>query len=163
MRCRRGVSTIIGVMLMIVVTVLLAAAVNMYASSVSMKNRPQSAEFKAYASWSSGNITLDMLSGSPIYLDYVRIKITTDHPETSGYVNMSNVTVLGESSKTIVPGDVLKIHFIKGYDLWSKRYYASFTGPDISLWVYVGDKFRITIIDKDTGQPIWSSVLVMNP
>ncbi len=156
MRGRRGVSTVVGVMLMIVVTVLLAAAVNMYASSVSMKNKAPSAEFKAYASLSSGNITLDMLSGDVINKNDIRIRISTDYPKTSGYVNMSNVTFI-PNPEILAPGDVMKIHFVKG------PYGAEFTGPDIRLSIPVGYKFRITIIDKDTGQPIWSSVLVMNP
>jgi len=156
MRGRRGVSTVVGVMLMIVVTVLLAAAVNMYASSVSMKNKAPSAEFRAYASLSSKNITLEMLSGDTIYKNDIKIRISTDHPATSGYVNMSNVTII-PNPNILTPGSVMKIKF------WTSGDWAEFTGPDIHLGIQVGYKFRITIIDKDTGQPIWSSVLVMNP
>ncbi len=157
---KKGVSTIVGVMLMIVVTVLLAAAVSMYANSVSVKDRTPSAEFSAYASYSSGNIKLDMLSGDTIYKSNIKIRISTDYPETSGYVNMSNVTFIhGNNSNAdiLMPGDVMLIKFVKG------RYGAEFTGQNIRLSIPVGYKFRVTIIDKDTGQPIWSSVLVMNP
>lgn len=160
MRGRRGVSTVVGVMLMIVVTVLLAAAVSMYANSVSMKEKAPSAEFSAYASYSSGNITLDMLSGDTIYKSNIKIRISTDYPETSGYVNMANVTFIHgnvTNADILTPGDVMLIKFRKG------PYGAEFTGPNIRLSIPVGYKFRITVIDKDTGQPIWSSVLIMNP
>jgi len=159
MRGRSGVSTVVGVMLMIVVTVLLAAAVSMYANSISLKNKPPSVEFSAKASLRDENITLTMLSGDTIYKNDIRIMISTDHPATSGYVDMDKVLFMHgnqTNSMVLTPGDVMKIPF--------KTYgnYAYFSGKEISLSIPLGHKFRVTIIDKDTGQPIWSAVLVMN-
>ncbi len=167
-RDRKGVSPVVGVMLMLVVTVILAAAVNAYTNSVSVKKPTPVAEFDARASIHDKNITLDMLSGSPIQKGDILIKIQTDHPLTSGYVNMSNVTFYHANetnAQFVVPGDMIKIRFTVGVDKYSTppRKYADFTGPQISLWVYEGMPFTVTIIDKDTGNPIWTGHLVMNP
>ena len=153
---RKGVSPVVGVMLMLVVTVILAAAVNAYTSSVSPKQPTPVAQFDAKASYSSGNITLDMISGDALYKDDIAIRIQVDHPLTSGYVNMSNVTFVPHGSYA-VPGDSIVIPFKKS--TWG----AKFTGPQISLSVAVGQPFTVTIIDKDTGNPIWTGHLVMNP
>jgi len=152
----RAVSPVIGVMLMLVVTVLLAAAVNSYTSSISPKDKTPSAQFDACASYNDGYIRLDMLSGDTLYKSNLKIRIETDHPLTSGYVNMSNIT-LSPHADYISPGDAAFIHFTK------TSYGASFTGPDIWLSIAVGDTFKITIVDKDTGNPVWSAKLVMNP
>jgi len=152
----RAVSPVIGVMLMLVVTVLLAAAVSSYTGSIPLKDRTPNAQFDAHASYSDGYIRLDMLSGDTLYKSNLKIRIETSHPSTSGYVNMSNVT-FSPHTDYISPGDTAFIHFTKS------AYGARFTGPDISLSVAVGDVFKITIVDKDTGNPVWSAKLVMNP
>ena len=156
MRSEKAVSPVIGVMLMLVVTVLLAAAVSAYTGSVQMKQKTPSAQFDAEASYSKGYIKLDMLSGDAIYKSNIEIRIETSHPLTSGYVNMSNVTFVPHNDY-ISPGGTMYIYFTKGP--WG----AEFTGKDIHLSVAVGDTFKVTIIDKDTGNPIWSATLVMNP
>lgn len=165
---KKGVSPVVGVMLMLVVTVILAAAVSAYTSSISANKPTPVAEFDAKASIHDKNITLTMLSGEPIQKSDIYIKISTSEPLTSGYVNMSNVTFYHanySNSQFIVPGDIIRIHFTTGLDTWSTppRKYADFSGPQIQLWVYEGSPFTITIIDKDTGNPIWSARLVMNP
>ena len=152
----KAVSPVIGVMLMLVVTVLLAAAVSSYTGSISLKDRTPSAQFDAHASYSDGYIRLDMLSGDSLHKSNLKIRIETSHPLTSGYVNMSNVTFLPHADY-ISPGDSAFIYFTKS------PYGARFTGPDIRLSIAVGDVFKITVIDKDTGNPIWSAKLVMNP
>ncbi len=153
---RKGVSPVVGIMLMLVVTVILAAAVNAYTSSVSVKQPTPVAQFDAKASYSSGNITLNMISGDAIYKNDIAIRIQVDHPLTSGYVNMSNVTFVPHGSYA-ASGDTIVIPFTKG------KWGAEFTGPQISLSVAVGQPFTVTIIDKDTGNPIWTGHLVMNP
>ncbi len=87
MRNEKAVSPVIGVMLMLVVTVLLAAAVSAYTGSVQMKQKTPSAQFDAEASYSKEYIKLDMLSGDAIYKSNIKIRIETSHPLTSGYVN----------------------------------------------------------------------------
>ncbi len=153
---KKAVSPVVGVMLMLVVTVILAAAVNAYTSSVSPKQPTPVAEFEAKASYSSGNVMLNMLSGDAIYKNDIAIRIQVDHPLTSGYVNMSTVKFVSHGSYA-VPGDTIVIPFTKSNG------WAEFTGPQISLSVAIGQPFTITIIDKDTGNPIWTGHLVMNP
>ena len=165
---RKGVSPVVGVMLMLVVTVILAAAVNAYTNSISPQKPAPVAEFDAKASIHDKNITLVMLSGPPIQKSDIYIKITTSEPLTSGYVNMSNVTFYHANqtnAQFVVPGDIIKIHFTTGIDTYSSppRAYADFSGPQIQLWIYEGSPFTLTIIDKDTGNPIWTGHLYMNP
>ncbi len=152
----KGVSPVVGVMLMLVATIVLAAVVSSYTGTFSPKEKTPSASLTAEASYSKGYIRLDHVSGDVIYKSTIKIRIETSRPATSGYVNMSNVTFT-PNPDLLRPGDTAYIYFTKG------PYGAEFTGPDISLSVPIGDKFKITIIDTDTGNPIWSSELIMNP
>jgi len=147
---RKGVSPVVGVMLMLIVTVILAAAVNAYTNSVSVKETTPIAQFDAKASYSSGNITLDMISGDTLYKDDIAIKIETSHPLTSGYVDMSKVVFVPHKTYAS-PGDTIIIPCKDG------------TPAGTSLWIGKGQPFTVTIIDKDTGNPIWTGHLVMNP
>ena len=153
----KGVSPVVGVMLMLVVTIILAAVVSSYTGTFSPEARTPSASLTAKASYSNGYIRLDHVSGDVIYKSTIKIRIETSRPATSGYVNMSNVTFT-PNSDYLRPGDTAYIYFTKDPSLG-----AVFTGPDISLSVPIGDKFKITVIDTDTGNPIWSSELIMNP
>ncbi len=147
---RKAVSPVVGVMLMLVVTVILAAAVNAYTSSVSPKQPTPVAQFDAKASYSSGNITLDMISGDALYKNNIAIRIQVDHPLTSGYVDMSKVKFIPHSTYA-TPGDTIVIPAPGGVPAGT------------SLWIDKGQPFTVTIIDKDTGNPIWTGHLVMNP
>ena len=151
---RKGVSPVVGVMLMLIVTVILAAAVNAYTNSVSVKKPTPVAQFDAKASYSSGNITLNMISGDTLYKDDIAIRIETSHPLTSGYVKkvifVPNITYVS-------PGGTILLPFYKG--VWNGQKCAYIAG----LSIYVGQPFTVTIIDKDTGNPIWTGHLVMNP
>ncbi len=157
---KKGVSPVIGVMLMLVATVILAAIVSSYAGTFTPQEKTPSATFTAEASYSKGYIELDHVSGDLIYKSAIRIRIETSRPATSGYVNMSNVTFT-PNPDYLSPGDTAYIYFTPTESYGTK--WAKFTGPDISLSIPVGDKFKITIIDSDTGNPIWSSELIMNP
>ena len=161
-RDRKGVSPVVGVMLMLVVTVILAAAVNAYTNSVSVKKPTPVAQFEAKASYSSGNVTLNMVSGDAIYKSNIAIRIQTSHPLTSGYVNMSNVTFT-PNANYVSPGGTILIKFTKEYNKYLNQYEAVFEGPQIHLGVFIGQPFTVTIIDRDTGNPIWTGHLVMNP
>jgi len=157
----KGVSPVVGVMLMLVATIILAAVVSSYTGTFSPKEKTPSASFTAEASYSKGYIRLDHVSGDVIHKSAIKIRIETSRPATSGYVNMSNVTFT-PNPDLLRPGDTAYIYFTPAVD-WQGKEKADFTGPDIRLAVYVGDKFKITIIDTDTGNPIWSSELIMNP
>jgi len=158
---RKGVSPVVGVMLMLIITVILAAAVNAYTSSVAPKAATAVAQFDAKAHLNTSNITMDMLSGDTIYKDRIKVRISTDNPPQSGYVNMANVTFIQDNTtkKYLAPGGIMLINFTKN----TSAYTATFTGKYINLKVHVGQPFTVTIIDKDTGNPIWTGRVVMNP
>jgi len=155
-----AVSPVIGVMLMIVVTVILAAAVSSFSSTVTSKEITQQAVFRASASYSSGNITLEHMSGDTLYKASTKIGIKVSKPEISGYVNMSNAT-FSPVSDYLRPGDYAYISFLGKDDKWGKR--AAFTGDEIKLSVYIGQPFELTVYDAETANPVWSSRLVMQP
>ncbi|WP_202319114.1 type IV pilin [Archaeoglobus neptunius] len=155
----KGVSPVIGVMLMLVATVILAAIVSSYSGTFAPEEKTPTASFSAEASYNKGYIKLDHISGDPIYKSAIKIRVETSRPATSGYVNMSNVSFTPDPTY-LKPGDTAYIYFTKS-SVYGER--AVFTGPDIRLSVAVGDKFRITVIDSDTGNAIWSSELILNP
>ncbi len=156
----RAVSPVIGVMLMLVATVVLAAVVSSYTGTFAPEDKTPTATLTAKAYWSKGYVELDHASGDLIYKGAIKIRIETSRPATSGYVNMSNVTFT-PNPDYLRPGDTAYIYFTPVENAYGK--WAKFTGPEISLSVPLGDKFRITIVDSDTGNPIWSGELILNP
>ncbi len=157
----KAVSPVIGVMLMIVVTVILAAAVASFSSTVTSTEKTSQAVFRASASYSSGNITLEHMSGDTLNKASTKIGIKVSKPEISGYVNMSNAT-FGPVSAYLRPGDYAHISFFRGTD-WEGNPYAVFRGDEIRLSVYIGQPFELTVYDAETANPVWSSRLVMQP
>lgn len=154
-----AVSPVIGVMLMIVVTVILAAAVASFSSTITSTEKTSQAVFRASASYSSGNITLEHMSGDTLYKASTKIGIKVGKPEISGYVNMSNVSIMPVSDY-LRPGDYAYISFTKD-ESWGKR--AVFRGDEIRLSVPIGAPFELTVYDAETDNPVWSSRLVMQP
>ncbi len=152
----RGVTPVIGVMLMIVVTVILAAAVSSYAATMGSQDAAPQATFSAEASLTDGYITLNHLGGDILSKGNTKIEIASGTPLITGYVNMSNVT-FSPKSNYLRPGDMATIEFV------ASLYGAKFKGDDISQSVSVGTPFRLTIIDIASGQTVYSKQLPMNP
>ena len=152
----RGVTPVIGVMLMIVVTVILAAAVSSYAATMGSQDAAPQATFSADASFTDGHITLNHLGGDILSKSNTKIEIAAGTPLITGYVNMSDVT-FSPKSNYLRPGDMATIEFVAGL------YGAKFVGDDISQSVPVGTPFRLTIIDTASGQTVYSKQLPMNP
>ena len=166
----RGVTPVIGVMLMIVVTVILAAAVSSYAATMESQDSAPQATFSAEASWTDGHITLNHLGGDILSKGNTKIEIASGTPLITGYVNMSDVT-FSPKSNYLRPGDMATIEFVADYGYDNEPPYAvnytkpraKFTGDDISQSVPVGTPFRLTIIDIASGQTVYSKQLPMNP
>jgi flagellin-like protein len=152
----KAVSPVIGVMLMIVVTVILAAAVSSYAGSMSTQEAAPQTTLKASASFADQYIKLEHLGGDILTKANLNIEIANNNPVVSGYVNMSNVTFSPESSY-LRPGDTATISFLPG------TYGATFKGDAISQSVAVGTAFKISVIDKESGQTVYTSTVTMNP
>jgi flagellin-like protein len=170
----RGVTPVIGVMLMIVVTVILAGAVSSYAGTMGSQDTAPQATFSAEASWTDGHITLNHLGGDILSKSNTKIEIASGTPLITGYVNMSNVT-FAPKSNYLRPGDMATIEFIADYEhnydpiTWDDlgenltKPRAIFKGDDISQTIKVGTPFRLTIIDIASGQTVYSKQLPMNP
>jgi flagellin-like protein len=152
----KAVSPVIGVMLMIVVTVILAAAVSSYASSVDTQDAAPQATLKASASYTDNEITLEHLGGDILTKSNLNIEIANGNPVVSGYVDMTNVTFAPEGDY-LRPGDTATISFSEG------TYGATFYGEAIHQSVAIGTPFKVSIIDKETGQTVYSSTVTMNP
>ena len=166
----RGVTPVIGVMLMIVVTVILAGAVSSYAGTMGSQDAAPQATFSAEASRIDGHITLNHLGGDILSKGNTKIEIACDTPLVTGYVNMSNVT-FSPISNYLRPGDMATIEFEISLGWrplddgnWTKDVpIATFKGDEISQSVTVGTPFRLTIIDTASGQTVYSKQLPMNP
>jgi flagellin-like protein len=158
----RGVTPVIGVMLMIVVTVILAAAVSAYAGSMESQDTPPQATFSAEASWIDGHIMLSHLGGDILSKSNTIIEIASGTPLITGYVNMSNVT-FSPKSNYLRPGDVATIEFEATHPSWSTDPIAKFKGDEIAQSVTVGTPFRLTVIDTESGQTVYSAKVIMNP
>ncbi|WP_321416551.1 type IV pilin N-terminal domain-containing protein [uncultured Methanomethylovorans sp.] len=156
----KAVSPVIGVMLMIVVTVILAAAVSSFASSTQTQDAAPQATLKASASYNDGYITLEDLGGDILTKANMNIEIAYGNPTTSGYVNMTNVTFSPESDY-LRPGDSATIPFTQ----YESEYItgAGFYDGDIHLTVAIGTPFKVSVIDKETGQTVYTSAVTLNP
>ena len=158
----RGVTPVIGVMLMIVVTVILAAAVSAYAGSMESQDTPPQATFSAEASWTDGHITLNHLGGDTLSKSNTKIEIASGTPLITGYVNMSNVA-FSPKSNYLRPGDMVTIEFEAAHPAWSTDPIAKFVGDEIAQSVTVATPFRLTVIDIESGQTVYSAKVIMNP
>lgn len=168
----KAVSPVIAVMLMIVVTVILAAAVSSYAGSMSTQEAAPQATLKSSASLSAGYVTLEHLGGDILTKSNIVIEIASGTPQVSGYVDMVNVTFTPQENY-LRSGDVAKISFEtkKSYqdgDPWDGSGNTGplttvFKGELISQSVAVGTPFKVSIIDKESGQTVYTSTVVMNP
>ncbi|WP_052402878.1 type IV pilin [Methanococcoides methylutens] len=156
----KGVSPVIGVMLMIVVTVILAAAVSSFSGSISQKDTIPQATFRISASYSEQSITIEHLGGDPIIEDFVKFEITSGRPKMSNYVERENVTFYSSSSSAFAPsvlgpGNVAKISF----ETEDTDKHADIARQ----WIYIGTPFQVSIVDRETDQAIYSTQIVMQP
>lgn len=167
----KGVSPVIGVMLMIVVTVILAAAVSSFSTGVENQEAAPQGTFAVTCDESDDLVTIDHLGGDIIYKEDLTLEVS--HGSTGGYVNMSNVT-FSPNSAYLAPGDVASITVLDKKastdpdDPWAPWVYTpgvgvSFTGDEISLSSAIGDSVQLTMIDKESGQIIYSSKVTVEP
>ena len=100
MLSENAVSPVIGVMLMIVVTVILAAAVSSFSGSLKTKDKPTSAVFDVKCSLTDGMIVIKHAGGDVIYKEDVRILIAHGIPKMSGYLSNENLTFYPADQQT---------------------------------------------------------------
>jgi flagellin-like protein len=166
----KGVSPVIGVMLMIVVTVILAAAVSAYTSNMgdSKQVAPQ-VSLTAGASIHDGYILLSHLGGSTIDRRAIEVVIESGYPSSTGYVDITDVEFTG-SPDFLNAGYEAKIYFInstedadRGLNLDLDDDEILFEGAEISQKVELGEPFGLTIIDTNSGNTIYSRKITLQP
>ena len=150
-----AVSPVIGVMLMIVVTVILAAAVGSYANSMKSQEPAPQATLRAMASLQDGYVHLEHMGGNTLDRRNIRVEIESGYPSTSGYVDADTITFSG--TNFLNPGDEAKINFT------SSTNSVTFDGAEIHQEIELGEPFRLTIIDLTSGQAIYSTKITLLP
>ncbi|TQD29546.1 type IV pilin [Methanolobus vulcani] len=157
----KAVSPVIGVMLMIVVTVILAAAVSSYSTSVESQEIAPQAVITASASMSDGRLILEHLSGDTLTKGRFNIEIASGDGAISGYVNMDNVT-LSPDGIHLGPGDIAILDF-PVETFFNGDNYGLVESDEFTLMIFEGDPFAVTLIDKNTGQTVCKTDLIMSP
>lgn len=153
-----AVSPVIGVMLMIVVTIILAAAVSSYANSMKSQDMAPQVTLMAEASIQDGYVHLEHLGGDTIDRRDIRIEIESGYPSSTGYLDSDNVTFV-PSANFLNPGDEAKVNFTHS----TSDDFITFEGLEISQKVEIGEPFRITVIDTNSGQTIYSTKITLLP
>ena len=156
---RKGVSPVVGVMLMLVATVILAAVVSSFAGSLSSEETkaPQLA-ISAEAKYNDA-IIVHHESGDPLYLGYSpNFEVRTFIPEglykdMSYKVDMSKVTEIGNGNGVIETGESFKIN-------WNDAFATSAWGL---MAPNPGEKVVIEIYEKGGDKPIAKTTAVVRP
>ncbi|WP_367343759.1 type IV pilin [Methanomethylovorans sp.] len=161
----KGVSPVIGIMLMIVITVILAAAVSSFASTTKAQDAAPQATFTASASVADGYIIMNHLGGDTLYLSRIKAEIGAGTPLMTTYMDSASFT-LSPDPAYLRPGDVAHIAF-EWYDAstWSATTELDDADGALfnSLSVLTGQPFKLTLIDTNTGQTVYSTTLTLNP
>jgi FlaG/FlaF family flagellin (archaellin) len=145
-------------MLMIVVTIILAAAVSSYANSMNSQEAAPQVTFTTEASVNDGYVILEHLGGDTLDIRDIRVEIESGYPSTSGYVDADKIS-FSSSSSYLNPGDEAKVNFT----YTSPDNYITFDGAAISQKVDIGEPFRVTVIDTNSGQTIYSTKITLKP
>jgi len=156
---KKAVSPVVGVMLMLVVTIILAAVVSSFSGGLATdeSKAPQlaiSAEAK-----SGDSIIVHHESGDPLYLGYspnfeVRTFIPEgDYIDMSYKVDMSKVTEIGNGNGVIETGESFKIN-------WNDAFATSAWGL---MAPNPGEKVVIEIYEKGGDKPIAKTTTVVRP
>ena len=107
----RGVSPVIGVILMVAITVILAAVIGTFVLGLgdSLGNSQPTAQLNAELNSSSDNVTLSHGGGDALELSNLRVNIDgtgTPEPLGSGTFEVGNSTVISNDAET---GDTIQI------------------------------------------------------
>jgi len=153
---RKGVSPVVGVMLMLVATVILAAVVSSFAGSFSSEET-KAPQLAISAEAKSGDaIIVHHESGDPIYLGSIEVRTFIPegmYVDMSYKVNMSKVTEIGNDNGVIETGESFKIN-------WNDAFATSAWGL---MAPNPGEKVVIEIYEKGGNKPIAKTTAVVRP
>ncbi|MFA5237249.1 MAG: type IV pilin N-terminal domain-containing protein [Methanoregula sp.] len=147
-----AVSPVVGVMLMLVVTIIIAAVVSAFAGGLG-QSTPKAPQVSIGAEAHNGNdIIIDHKGGDTISGSSITIKTyipSGTYKDMSYTVNRSTIMYLptntvGITSQTIQPGDKLKIN-------WDDAFAVTSYGP---MAPAVGEPVDIEIYDSASGKEI---------
>ena len=171
-----AVSPVIGVMLMIVVTVILAAAVSSFTGSIGEKEDPTQAIFDVECSLTDGIMTIKHMGGDPIYKEDVKIMISHGLPKLTGYLSNENLTFYPADQQIRNPA-MDKISLQAGqtaiYEFdnnWTYDGNSSATSntPERGARldeqvIMVGETFEFSLVDVNTENAIFTTNVIMEP
>jgi flagellin-like protein len=164
-----AVSPVIGVMLMIVVTVILAAAVSAFAGSVKTRDKPTSAVFNVKCSASDSMIVIKHMGGDVIYKEDTKILIAHGIPKMSGYLSNENLTFYPADQGTrgpamdkisLQPGQIATYKFIEWVNSTDPGQKGYLLGDQV---IMVGETFEFALVDINTENTIFATNVVMEP
>jgi flagellin-like protein len=153
----KAVSPVIGVMLMIVVTVILAAAVSSYSGSMESQDMAPQAAFRADASINDKYIHLEHMGGDTLDKRDIQVEIESGYPPQTGYVDSESINFTSYSN-FLNPGGEMQIWFS---DSDPDAGIIEFSGAEIEQSVELGEPFRVTIIDQNSGQTVYSAKITL--
>ena len=179
---KNAVSPVIGVMLMIVVTVILAAAVSSFAGSMQTKDKPTHAVFDVRCSASEGLITIKHLGGDIIYKEDIKIEISSGLPRMTGYLPRENLTFYPADQKTrdaamdkigLEPGQIATYKFRQEWIEYDPDPFGLTPQiePNVTMYhpvlgeqvVVIGETFRFAIVDIASENTVFATQVVMEP
>ena len=156
----KGVSPVVGVMLMLIATVILAAVVSSFAGSLSSEEtKAPLLAISAEAKYNDA-IVVHHESGDPLYLGYSpNFEVRTFIPEgtyrdMSHKVDMSKVTEIGNGNGVIEPGESIKIN-------WNDAFAPGWKGQPMAP--NPGERVVIEIYEKGGNKPIAKTTAVVRP
>ena len=146
-RNNRAVSPVVGVMLMLVVTIVLAAVVSSFAGGMAEVSE-KAPQLTITTSWKidDNKITVQHAGGDPVAPDDIRIVLTT-YDGTQISVDMNNVTFSGGTYYPFDTGDIITIP-TSG---------ASYINPATGNYAWfggVGYKYKVELFVKGQSAPI---------
>ena len=160
-----AVSPVVGVMLMLVVTIIIAAVVSGFAGGLSQGN-PKAPQMSITAeAHNAAYITVDHKGGDTVSGASITIKTFIPsgmYKDMSNQVNLKNVTYLPTnealktdwSAKSIQPGDKIKINWA---DAFATSSYGGYLAPGI------GEPVNIEIYDSASGKMIVTAQTTVLP
>ena len=161
----KAVSPVVGVMLMLVVTIIIAAVVSAFAGGLS-HGTPKAPQLSITAeAHDASYILIDFKGGDTVGGSSIMMKTfvpSGTYKDMSNQVNLKNVTYLptGEklktdwSAKTIQTGDKIKIDWA---DAFAASSYGGYMAPS------VGEPVDIEIYDSATGKMIVTAQTTVLP
>lgn len=156
-----AVSPVVGVMLMLVVTIIIAAVVSAYAGGVSQGTAKAPQMSITAEAHNGAYIIVDHNGGDPVSGSSITIKTmipSGSYKDMSYKVNLNNVTYLptntvGITYTTIQTGDKIKINWADAFADSSYGYMAPGIGEPVNIEIYDSASGKMIATTQASVQP----------